>query len=125
MKKRLRKKMNKDWEWYAVKVLYACIISEERSQETMDIASPRDHKTFEETLFLIEAPSEEQAYAFCKKEVIKQEVDYLNVYGQKVEWKFIETIDCFNLFNRQLQTGTELYSRFLYVPDTISTEEVI
>lgn len=53
MKKRLRKKMTKDWEWYAVKVLYECIISGESSQEPIDIASPRDHKTYEETLFLI------------------------------------------------------------------------
>ncbi|MGB6407207.1 MAG: DUF4288 domain-containing protein [Planococcus donghaensis] len=125
MKKRLRKKMTKDWEWYAVKVLYECIISGESSQEPIDIASPRDHKTYEETLFLIEASSEEQAYALGEKEAIKQEVDYLNEYGQKVEWEFVKTIDCFNLFDRQLQTGTELYSRFFYVPDTISTEDVI
>lgn len=125
MKKRLRKKMTKDWEWYAVKVLYECIISGESSQEPIDIASSRDHKTYEETLFLIEASSEEQAYALGEKEAIKQEVDYLNEYGEKVEQKFVETIDCFNLFDRQLQTGTELYSRFFYVPDTISTEDVI
>ena len=57
MKKRLRKKMSKEWEWYAVKVLYECNISGNPSPETIGENYSNIHKTFEESIILIKAPS--------------------------------------------------------------------
>ncbi|WP_429888225.1 DUF4288 domain-containing protein [Gottfriedia acidiceleris] len=59
-----------------------------------------------------------------EKEAIKNEVEYLNQYDQTVEWNFIRVIDCFNLSDKKLQTGTELYSRFISVPHDLLTEKV-
>lgn len=125
MKKRLRKKMSKEWEWYAVKVLYKCNISGNPSPETIDENYSNTHRTFEESIILVKAPSFEQAYEIAEKEVKWAEMDYLNPYDETVEWKFVESIDCFHLFDKKLQTGTELYSRFLRVPKDTSNKEVI
>lgn len=126
MKKRLRKKMTKDWEWYTVKVLFEVLVSGEPSPEKMDENYPNDNdQTFEERILLVKSTSCKEAYGLAKKEAHKYEDNYLNQYDEKVEWKFIEMIDCFKLFDSQLQTGTELYARFLHVPKSISTEEVI
>lgn len=80
MKKRLRKKMSKEWEWYAVKVLYECNISGNPSPETIDENYSNTHKTFEESIILIKAPSFEQAYVIAEMEAKKAEIDYLNPY---------------------------------------------
>ncbi|YCI76437.1 DUF4288 domain-containing protein [Bacillus sp. R1-10] len=125
MKKRLRKKMSKEWKWYAVKVLYECNISGNPSPETIDENYSNTHKTFEESIILIKAPSFDQAYGIAEIEAKKAEIDYLNPYNEMVEWKFVESIDCFNLFDEKLESGTELYSRYLRVPKDISNEKVI
>lgn len=125
MRKRLRKKMVKDWDWYAVKVLYECIISGDPAPETIDKNYSNIDKTFEEIILLIRADSFELAYDLAEKEAKKHEIDYLNPYDEKVVWKFVESLDCFHLFDRKLQTGTELYSRLLHVPKGISNEKVI
>ncbi|MDN7245551.1 DUF4288 domain-containing protein [Planococcus shenhongbingii] len=120
------KKMTKDWDWYAVKVLYECLISGEAAPELMmDDNSPDDHKMFEESILLVKAPSIDQANAFGEKEARKQQHDYLNPYGEKVEWKFVELIHCVWLSAPKIQIGTEVYSRFLIVPPDIPTKEVI
>nr|WP_286133947.1 DUF4288 domain-containing protein [Bacillus sp. AFS053548] len=72
----------------------------------------------------MKAPSEEEAYLIGEKEAIKNEVEYLNQYDQTVQWKFIELIDCFNLSDKKLGTGTELFSRFIRVPEDLPNEKV-
>ncbi|PEJ60139.1 S-ribosylhomocysteinase [Bacillus sp. AFS002410] len=124
MKKRLRKKVTQEWEWFAVKVIYECKISGNPSPEKINYEID-DLNTFEETILLIKAPSEEQAYLIGEKEALKNETDYLNQFGETVEWKFIEILDCFELFDKKLQTGTELYSRFIRVPKDLSKDDLI
>ncbi|MFF3021736.1 DUF4288 domain-containing protein [Gottfriedia sp. NPDC057948] len=122
MRKRLRKKRLNKWEWFSVKVLNECKISGNPSPEKIDEDYGSDgQKTFEDSILLIKAPSEEEAYLIGEKVAIKNEVEYLNQYDETVEWKFIRVIDCFNLFDKKLQTGTELYSRFIRVPDDLPT----
>ncbi|PEL07600.1 DUF4288 domain-containing protein [Bacillus sp. AFS017336] len=124
MKKRLRKKVTQEWEWFAVKVLYECKISGNPTPEKINYEID-DLNTFEETILLIKAPTVEQAYLIGEKEALKNETEYLNQFGETVEWKFIEILDCFELFDKKLQTGTELYSRFIRVPKDLSKEELI
>ncbi|PET68910.1 S-ribosylhomocysteinase [Bacillus sp. AFS001701] len=125
MRKRLQKKRSNEWEWFSVKVFFECKISGNPSTEKIDEDYGSDgHKTFEESILLIKAPSEEEAYLIGEKEAIKNEVEYLNQFDQTVEWKFIRVIDCFNLSDKNLQTGTELYSRFIRVPDDLPTEKL-
>lgn len=117
--------MSKEWKWFAVKVLFECNISGKPSLETIDEQYSNTHKTFEESIILVKAPSFEQAYVIAEKEAKKKEIDYLNPYDEMVEWKFRESIDCFNLFDEKFQSGTELYSRYLRVPKGTSNEKFI
>lgn len=117
--------MSKDWEWYAIKTLYECIISGEPDPEMMNENSPDNHKMFEESILLVKAPSIDLAKAFGEQEARKQQHDYLNTYGEKVEWKFVELIDCVWLSAPKIQIGTEVYARFLIVPPDIPTKEII
>jgi hypothetical protein len=119
-----QKTRKSSWEWYAVKLLYECIITESPNPETIDENYTNTHKTYEESIILVKAQSFEHAYTIAKKKAKEEEIDYLNPYEEKVEWKFVEAIDCFILID-ELQTGTELYSRFLRVPKDVSTEEFI
>lgn len=125
MKKRVRKKVSRDWDWYAVKVLYECIISGEPNPEMIDENFPSNDKMFEESILLIKAPSTDLANTLGEQEAKKQQHDYLNQYGEKVEWKFVEIIHCVELSVTKIQIGTEVYARFLIVPPDIPTEEVI
>ncbi|WP_129689038.1 DUF4288 domain-containing protein [Gottfriedia acidiceleris] len=64
-------------------MLYECKISGNPSQEKIDDDyGSDDHNTFEESIFLIKATSQEEAYLIGEKEAIKNEVDYLNQYDQ-------------------------------------------
>jgi hypothetical protein len=56
--KKITKKRSNEWEWFSVKVLYVCKISGDPSPEKIDEDyGSDDHKTFEESIFLIKAPS--------------------------------------------------------------------
>lgn len=105
--------------------MYECVISGNPAVETIDRNYSNAEKTFEESIVLIKASSFDQAYEFAENKAKQQEIDYLNPYDEKVEWKFVEAIDCFHLFDRKLQTGTELYSRLLHIPVGIPNEQII
>jgi Domain of unknown function (DUF4288) len=118
-----QKTRKSSWEWYAVKLLYEAIITGSPNPKTIDENYSTD-KTYEESIMLVKAQSFEHAYSIAEKKAKDEEMDYLNPYEEKVEWKFVKAIDCFILFD-ELQTGTELYSRFLHVPKDVSTGEFI
>jgi hypothetical protein len=121
-KKKTRKS---SWEWYAVKLLYECIITGNPSPETIDENYSDTHKTYEESIILVKAQSFDQAYSIAEKKAKEQEIDYHNPYDEMVEWQFVEALDCFILIDEKLQSGTELYSRFLRVPKYVPREKVI
>lgn len=113
------------WEWYAVKLLYESIISGNPNPETIDENYTNTYKTFEESIMLVKAQSFEHAYSIAKKKAKDEEMNYLNPYEELVEKKFVDALDCFILIDEKLQSGTELYSRFLHVPKDIPREKVI
>ncbi|MEH6996464.1 DUF4288 domain-containing protein [Neobacillus drentensis] len=91
----------------------------------MDENYTNAHKTYEESIMLVKAQSYEQANSIAEKKAKNEEIDYLNPYEELVEWKFVEALDCFILIDEKLQSGTELYSRFLRVPQDVPREKVI
>ncbi|NMD71181.1 DUF4288 domain-containing protein [Bacillus sp. DNRA2] len=113
------------WEWYAVKLLYESIISGNPNPETIDKNYTNTYKTFEESIMLVKAQSFEHAYSIAEKKAKDEEINYLNLYEELVEKKFVDALDCFILIDEKLQSGTELYSRFLHVPKDIPREKVI
>ena len=118
------KRYTSKWEWYGVKILLECVIKGEPSVDTINNNCPIKSKSYEESIVLVKAQSFEHAYALTEKKYI-DETSYNNCYDQLVEWKFVRFLDAFNLSDENLKSGTELYSRFLHVPTTSSTDEVI
>lgn len=116
MKKRLRKKLSKAGQWFSVKTLFECQISGEPAPEKADEHAYTTHRTFEESIFLIQATSVEDAYTKAKTVAKKAEVSYLNVYEQQVDWVLIELLDCFEITGDTVQSGSEVYARFFEVP---------
>jgi hypothetical protein len=120
-----KKTSTSSWEWYAVKLLYECIITGTPNPETIDENYTNTHKTYEESIMLVKAQSFDHAYSIAEKKAKGEEIDYVNQYDELVEWKFVEVLDCFILIDEKLQSGTELYSRFLRVPKDVSREKII
>lgn len=117
--------MTDNIEWYAVKLLYECVITGDPSPETIDENYTNTYKTFEESIMLVKAKSFEDAYSIAEKKAKEAEVEYVNPYDEKVSWVFVDALDCFSLKEDELETGVELYSRFLRVPKEVPTKDVI
>lgn len=74
---------------------------------------------------LVKAESPDHAYSIAEEKAKDEEIDYVNPYDEKVSWKLIDALDCFILGEEDLESGTEVYSRFLRVPKEVPTIEVI
>ena len=74
---------------------------------------------------MIKAQSFDNAYKIAEKKARENEMEYTNTYGQLVNCKFIEAIDCFSISDETLGTGVEIYSRFLRVYKDIDTQDFI
>jgi hypothetical protein len=119
------KKRKSKWEWYGVKLLYECIISGNSNPEYIDKNYTNSSKTYEESVVLVKAQSFEHAYKIAEKIASESEHDYTNTYEEKVEWIFVKVIDIFQLFDDELKTGTEVYSRFIRVQKGIPKDDII
>ena len=100
---------------FSVKVLCESIIT----------PKPDNHKTFEESILLVET----QDVNFIKDIMEKHFVDnsYKNGYGAVVNWKLVAILDVFELvdsFECSVHLK-EVYSRFLTFEKQISAKEVI
>jgi len=123
MKTNKNEKLN--LEWYGVKVLYKNLVVGEPNPEKLD-ENYEDHQIFEESILLIKALSFEQAYEIAEKKAKESEDSYTNVYGQVVKFQFVESLDAFLLCEEdELQSGTEVYSRFLHIAKEESLENVL
>ena len=113
------------WEWYAVKCLFEAAIEGQPSPETIDKNYTDRIKTFEERIILVKAQSFGQAYKIAEGKAQKEEHEYINPYDQLVKWRFVEALDVFYLFDDEIKSGSELYSRHFHVPIEVTSEEVI
>lgn len=118
-------KKESSWEWYAVKLLFESIIVGEPNPQKIDNNYSNQFKTYEESIILVKAQSFEHAYKIAEKKAKEAEMEYYNPYDQMVKCRLVDTIDCFQLFDDELKSGTEVYSRLLHVPVKEKTEKVI
>ncbi len=124
-KKQINIRKRSTWKWFAVKLLYEGVISGEPSPETIDQNYSRDFKNFEESIILVKAQSFDQAYSIAEKKAKEAEIDYQNPYDESVHWQLIKALDAFWLFDDELVSGTELYSRIIRVAKSVDNDEVI
>ncbi|WP_176586238.1 DUF4288 domain-containing protein [Priestia megaterium] len=123
MKTNKNKKL--DLKWYGVKVLYKNSLIGEPNAEKLD-ENYEDHQIFEESILLIKARSFEQAYEIAEKKAKESEDSYTNVYDQIVKFQYVESIDAFLLCeDDELESGTEVYSRFLHTAKEENLESVL
>jgi hypothetical protein len=113
------------WQWFSVKLIFENIISGKPEPDTIDNNYANNYKTYEESLVLIKAQSFDHAYKIAEKKAREMEMNYTNPYGELINYKFVEAIDCFSINEETLCTGVEIYSRFLTVPKPSDTDDFI
>ncbi|WP_203288173.1 DUF4288 domain-containing protein [Metabacillus sp. cB07] len=111
-------------EWFSVKLLFECIITGKPDPETIDKNYNNTHKTYEESIILVKATSFNDAYSIAEEKAIEAEIEYTNPYDERVNWKFIEALDCF-ILGEELGPGTEVYSRYLRISKKLIESEFI
>lgn len=112
-------------QWFSVKLIMESIISGEVEPNNIDMNYTKEYKTYEESIILIRAQSFENAYKIAEGKGKKAELSYINPYGETVNWRFVQAIDCFSLDVDSLYSGAEVYSRFLRVPLNTDIEEFL
>jgi hypothetical protein len=68
---------------------------------------------WEESIVLIEAESEDQARVVAERIAKNAETQYRTASGEHISWKFHTIERIYKIEDDVLQTGTELFSRFL------------
>lgn len=119
------KKRKSSWEWYAVKLLFESTLSGVPNQEKIDEHYDSGFKLYEERIVVVKAQSSEHAYKKADEMSKVSEMEYYNPYGQLVKCKFVDSLNCQRLFDDEIKSGTEIYSRLLKVPVEMETEKVI
>jgi len=119
------KKRKSAWEWYAIKLLFESTISGEPDKDKIDENYDNKFKLYEEQIVVIKAQSSEHAYKKADEMAKENEMQYYNPYGQLVQCRFVDSLNCQRLFDSEIKSGTEIYSRLFKVPVDMNTEKVI
>lgn len=113
------------WKWYSIKLIFENNISGDPESETIDKNYNNHFKTYEESIMLVKAQSFDHAYKIAEIKAKKHEDEYINPYGELVQYKFLEAIDCFLISDETLTTETELYWRTLRVDKKMSKDDFL
>jgi len=115
------------WNYYGVKLIYQAVITGRPVTERLDENYTGTHTFFEESIMLVRAQSFEHAYDIAMRKAHGYSGNtgtHENPYGQAVEWKLIDAIDCY-LIGGELTSGTELYSLYSHVGKEVAPSEYI
>jgi len=118
-------KIKSNWKWYAVKLLFESIILGEPNKAKIDEHYSNKFKLYEEQIIVVRAQSFEHAYKKAEAEAKKNEMEYNNPYDQLVKFKFVDSLNCQCLFDNEIRSGTEIYSRLFKVSIEEKTDKVI
>jgi hypothetical protein len=89
--------------WFGVSLLFKSIHANE----------PEEEPLWEERIILLQAPSEAEARPEAERIGQSAEQEYLAADGQAVRWKFVQIERAYPIPSDALETGTEVFSRFL------------
>ena len=118
-------KKESSWNYYGVKLIKHIVVSGEPDKDLIDeFYDESGEQEFEESVLLIHAQSFDHAYKLAEKRAAEDNIVYKNVYGQQVEWRFIEAVDCF-LICDELKSGAEVYSCIYTADPGISADEFL
>ncbi len=113
------------WKYYSVKLIFQMIVTGEPIPERIDGDYSDRYTFFEESIMLVRAQSFKHAYAVAERNALKFKEPYTNIYGQLVETKLVDAIDCFLVYpnDKGFTAGTELYSSISTVEKATSPSE--
>jgi|GEM_PF-1232214 len=111
-------------QYYGVKLIYRSNVTRKPIPERMEANFSDTHTFFEESIVLVHAQSFEHAYTIAEHKARENEETYVNPYGQTVECKLVEAIDCY-LVGDEIGGGTEIYSSITPVEKEITSEEYL
>lgn len=110
---------------YGVKNIFQFSIEGTPKLALIDSNYKENYQAFEESIMLVIADSFDDAYLIAEKKAKEVEDTYTNSYGQTVKRRFINSIDCYSISERELESGMELYSNIVATDHKISPEEYI
>ena len=102
-------KNKSSWNYYGVKLIYQLSVTGEPIAERIDEDYSDTHTFFEESVILVRAQSFDHAYKLAERKAHEIEETHINPYGQAVECKLVDAIDCY-LIDDKITNGIELYS---------------
>jgi hypothetical protein len=89
--------------WFAVNVLF----------EGVHVGRPPQESLWEERLLLIEADSETEAQQQAETRGRADQHQYTSATGDLIDWQFRQVERVYAIEGIALESGTELFSRFL------------
>jgi uncharacterized protein DUF4288 len=89
--------------WFGVNLLFRSIRPDEREDEAL----------WEERVFVLRAPDEAMAHAEAERIGKAEEHDYQAADGGHVRWTFVQVERVYSVPSDSLESGTEVFSRFL------------
>ena len=116
----MSQKNKSSWEWYAVLLLFESTISGEPNKDKIDENFSDEYKMYEERIVVIRAQSPDHAYKLADLGAKKAEMTYKNPYDQTVHCRFVDSLNCQRLFDNEIKSGTEIYSRLF--KELVNTE---
>jgi len=90
--------------WYGVNLLFKSV---------HDQASSNHEPLWEESVFLVEAASDEEARQAGEHLGKSKEHEYISATGDLVKWRFERVESVFGILDDAISSGTEVFSRFL------------
>lgn len=114
---------NQTLDWYGVKLLYVNKVVGEPDPKLVDCNYIEGYIAYEESILVVQANSFDTAYQKAQAVAKENEEDYQNIYGQTVQVKYYDAVDCYLIGETQelsLQDGVEVYSRLI---DSNAAEE--
>lgn len=112
------------WQYYGVKLIYQAVISGEPIAERIDEYYTDTHTCFEESIVLVHAQSFDHAYSIAERKARENERTHTNPYGQTVEWKLVDAVDCYWIDDK-ITNGIELYSSLTPIEKGITPSEYL
>jgi len=112
------------WNYYGVRLIYQAIITGQPVAERVDENYSDTHTFFEESIMLVRAQSFDHAYTIAERKARNNSRTHTSTYGQTVEWKLVDAIDCYWI-DYELTNGTELFSSYTPVKKKITPAEYL
>ena len=124
MSRKAHKRLSLDW--FAVVVLFETKITGSPDKDRLDNHYDDKHKIIEEQIIVVRAQSPDDAFELAEKSAKDNtEMTYRNPYGQHVQCRFLESVNCQKLFAPEIRSGSEVYFRLYLVPNEMSKCEFI